>query len=226
MNFLGENQQQEQSQDGHNTPLESSEQKSSVMQNQNSDPFFNEYTPAPVSETQGEKKHSSRVPTSASRDGSADDFFGSTETKNVPEDPIVALTSTGTASTTTTTAALAAKPENINGGKVLEAAKKEIQARTANIDAKTKEKEEKIISAAELYLKEENAKHAEKLKQVKAEHIRQQKSEETKRNEFKKSGAVWSGVALLTDLSKANKFSKGTERMRNILIRLGEMKNV
>ncbi|ORC92520.1 uncharacterized protein TM35_000032730 [Trypanosoma theileri] len=230
MDFLGENQQQEQPQEEQIAPLDNSEQKPSINQNQNSYPLFNDDTSASVTETQGEKKQSSQMPTSASWDGSTDDFFGPTDTKNIPEDPIAAPTSTGTTTTTkptttTTPAALAAHPQNTNGSKVMEAANEQIQARTASMDAKTKEKEAKIIDAAQLYLKEENSKHTEKLKQVKAEHMRQQKSEETKRNEFKKSGAVWNGVALMTDLNKANKFSKGTERMRSILIKLGEVNN-
>ncbi|PBJ70198.1 hypothetical protein BCY84_18609 [Trypanosoma cruzi cruzi] len=107
-----------------------------------------------------------------------------------------------------------------NGHAVTEAVQKEIERRTANIDAESKKKEAQLKAAAESYMKGIIAQHEERLKEKKAEQMRLQKANEAKRNEYIKSGAVWSGVELMTDLSKANNYSKSTDRMRNILKKL------
>ncbi|RNF19022.1 uncharacterized protein Tco025E_04449 [Trypanosoma conorhini] len=109
-----------------------------------------------------------------------------------------------------------------NGRGVTEAVQKEIEKRTQNIDAESKKKAEAQKVAAESYMKQVKAQHEARLKETKAENMRQQKANEAKRNEFKKSGAVWNGVGLMTDLSKANVYSKSTERMRNILRKLND----
>ncbi|EKF31381.1 hypothetical protein MOQ_004787 [Trypanosoma cruzi marinkellei] len=107
-----------------------------------------------------------------------------------------------------------------NGHALTEAVQKEIERRTANIDAESKKKEAQLKAAAESYMKGIIAQHEARLKEKRAEQMRLQKANEAKRNEYIKSGAVWSGVELMTDLSKANNYSKGTDRMRNILKKL------
>lgn len=101
---------------------------------------------------------------------------------------------------------------------------KEIEARTANIDAKSREKEAKQTALAKAFLKDFNAQYEAKLRDAKAEHMRQQAETEVKQNT--KADMVWDGVGLVLDLSKPNKYSRGTERMRSLLQKLGGTKIV
>ncbi|ESL10324.1 hypothetical protein TRSC58_01946 [Trypanosoma rangeli SC58] len=107
-----------------------------------------------------------------------------------------------------------------NGHGVIEAVQKEIEKRTQDIDAESKKKADSQTAAAESYMRQVKVQHEATLKERKSENMQQQKTNEAMRNEFKKIGAVWNGVGLMTDLNKANKYSKSTERMRTILRKL------
>ncbi|RNF03327.1 hypothetical protein TraAM80_05844 [Trypanosoma rangeli] len=109
-----------------------------------------------------------------------------------------------------------------NGYGVTEAVQKEIEKRTQDIDAESKKKADLQTAAAESYMRQVKVQHETMLKERKSENMQQQKSNEAMRNEFKKNGAVWNSVGLMTDLNKANKYSKSTERMRTILKKLND----
>lgn len=104
----------------------------------------------------------------------------------------------------------------------LEALKKQVNNRTAQQDAETKAKEEKILAAAKEFIKNEQQKREQQVKAVKADHQKSQQEGEKKIDEYKKSGAVWSAVGMLVDLQKPNPYSKNTERMRAVLTTLNK----
>ncbi|AYU78108.1 Clathrin light chain, putative [Leishmania donovani] len=108
------------------------------------------------------------------------------------------------------------KPSAANVAK-MDALKKQIASRTAAMDAATKEKETKIMTAAQEYLKALMAKREEEVMNAKASHKEEQQVGAEKINEYKRSGAVWSAVGLLVDLQKPNQYSKSTEQMRTVL---------
>lgn len=108
------------------------------------------------------------------------------------------------------------KPSAANVAKV-DALMKQIASRTAAMDAATKEKEMKIVTAAQEYLKALMAKRGEEVMNAKAIHKEEQQVGAEKINEHKKSGDVWSAVGLLVDLQKPNQYSRSTEQMRTVL---------
>ncbi|CBZ25683.1 conserved hypothetical protein [Leishmania mexicana MHOM/GT/2001/U1103] len=98
-----------------------------------------------------------------------------------------------------------------------DALNKQIANRTAAMDAETKEKETKIMTAAQAYLKALITKREEEVRNAKASHKEEQQVGAEKINEYKKSGALWSAVGLLVDLQKPNQYSRSTEQMRTVL---------
>ncbi|KAG8346880.1 putative Clathrin light chain [Trypanosoma vivax] len=106
----------------------------------------------------------------------------------------------------------------------MDKAKKEIDERTAQMDAKIKQKEEQMRKAAQTYVKEESEKHKRRLEELRAKH-REEQEVRAKVATSVKASSVWASVELMVDLSKTNKFSKNTEQMRNILKKLCVQKN-
>ncbi|CBH16689.1 clathrin light chain, putative [Trypanosoma equiperdum] len=104
---------------------------------------------------------------------------------------------------------------------VCQAAKKGIDARTAEIDAKSREKERQLTEAAQAYLKEQNKMREEKIKEVKAKHVKEQEVQE-KQKPCSDENAVWVNVGKMVAFNKVNKYSKNTERMRSILGKLSQ----
>lgn len=108
------------------------------------------------------------------------------------------------------------KPNTANTAK-MDALNKQIATRTATFDAATKEKESKILAAAQEFIKAQKAKREKEVSEAKANHKKEQQADASKIDAYKKSGAVWNAVGMLVDLQKPNPHSKGTEQMRSIL---------
>ncbi|GET87896.1 hypothetical protein, conserved [Leishmania tarentolae] len=108
------------------------------------------------------------------------------------------------------------KPSIANFAKV-DALNKQISNRTAAMDAATREKETKIMNAAQEYLNALMAQRKEEVMNAKANHKEEQRVGAEKINGYKKSGALWSAVGVLVDLQKPNKYSRSTEQMRSVL---------
>jgi hypothetical protein len=108
------------------------------------------------------------------------------------------------------------KPSAVNTAK-MDALNKQIANRTAAYDAATKEKESKILAAAQEFIKLQKAKREKEVTEAKANHKKEQQADANKIDAYKKSGALWNAVGMLVDLQKPNQFSKGTEQMRSIL---------
>lgn len=110
-------------------------------------------------------------------------------------------------------------PSATNAAK-MDALNKQIASRTVAASAATKEKEAKIVAAAQEYLKALKAKREKEVTAAKANHKQQQQAGTQKIDEYKKSGAVWNAVGMLVDLQKPNQYSKSTEQMRSVLTTL------
>ncbi|KPI84247.1 hypothetical protein ABL78_6703 [Leptomonas seymouri] len=108
------------------------------------------------------------------------------------------------------------KPSTVNKAK-MDALNKQIASRTAAYDAATKEKENKILAAAQEFIKALKAKREKEVLDARANHKKVQQVDANKIDAYKKSGAVWNAVGVLVDLRKPNQYSKGTEQMRSIL---------
>ncbi|CAD2217523.1 hypothetical protein AGDE_03673 [Angomonas deanei] len=106
----------------------------------------------------------------------------------------------------------------------MEAINRQIANRTAALDKETKEKETKILAAAQAYLKEMATKRDKDVSNSKEIHKKEQQAGVQKVDQLKKSGAVWTSVGMLVDLQKPNPHSKGTERMRTLFNTLNEVK--
>ncbi|KPA82614.1 hypothetical protein ABB37_02461 [Leptomonas pyrrhocoris] len=107
------------------------------------------------------------------------------------------------------------KPSAVNTAK-MDALNKQVASRTAAYDAATKEKESKILAAAQEFIKAQKAKREKEVSEAKANHKKDQQTDANKIDAYKKSGAVWNAVGMLVDLQKPNQYSKGTEQMRSI----------
>nr|CCC94481.1 unnamed protein product [Trypanosoma congolense IL3000] len=103
-------------------------------------------------------------------------------------------------------------------------AKKNVDARTADIDTKSHEKEKQLVDAAQAYLKELNKERDNKIKETKEKHIRDQEVS-NKKEPCRDAASVWASMRTLVDFTKANKYSKNTERMRSILSNLAQVKS-
>ncbi|AIN97350.1 hypothetical protein LPMP_190080 [Leishmania panamensis] len=114
------------------------------------------------------------------------------------------------------------KPSSVNAAKVDEL-KRQITSRTAAMDAATKAKEEKIITAAQVYLKELQARREEEVAAAKASHKQEQHADTKQIDDYRERGAVWGAVQMLVDLQKPNQYSKSTEMMRSVLSTLSAM---
>lgn len=107
-------------------------------------------------------------------------------------------------------------PEKGTG--TLEALRTKISVRTAALDASSKEKEKEIEGEAKNYIQAKKAEHDAAVAAARAENRKLQVAKAEKLKEHKKSDAIWRNIGIMLDLSKPNKFSKNTERMRNVFL--------
>lgn len=104
----------------------------------------------------------------------------------------------------------------------LDALHKMISARTSCIDASSKEKEKEIEAEAKCYIQTKKAEHEAAVTAARAENKKLQAAKTEQLKEHKKSDAIWRNISIMLDLSKPNKFSKNTERMRSVLLTMSQ----
>lgn len=104
----------------------------------------------------------------------------------------------------------------------LEALKKKIASRTAAMDASSKEKEKEIEAEAKSYIQAKREEHDAAVAAARAENKKIQAAKTQQLHEHKKADAIWKNVDIMVDLSRPNKFSKNTERMRNTLLTMSQ----
>eukprot|EP00796_Vickermania_ingenoplastis_P004113 gene4113-2959_t len=108
-------------------------------------------------------------------------------------------------------------PESAENNQLLEALKKQIDERTAAIDAASAEKEKAIEEAAKKYLETQIAEREKTLAALREENKKIQQAKETQLRRHD-AGSVWKNIGMMMDLTKPNRHSKNTERMRSIFL--------
>lgn len=97
-----------------------------------------------------------------------------------------------------------------------EALQKQIQNRTQAIDRENAEKEKAILDEAKKYLESQKAQHEKEVATAREEHRKSQKNRSAQLKEHSNPDTLWRNIGMMVDLSKPNKHSRNTERMRTV----------
>lgn len=100
----------------------------------------------------------------------------------------------------------------------------DIAKRTAAQDTATAQKEKEIKTEAEKYIENLKRQHETSLQTSRAAHRQAQDAKTEQLKHRSEADSIWKNVGILVDLTKPNKFSKRTERMRSALAAVSKKK--
>lgn len=104
----------------------------------------------------------------------------------------------------------------VTSSQVLDVLHKQIANRTTALDAASAEKTKTIEEAAKKYLEAQKAERHTAVAAARSQNQKNQAAKTAQLQQHQNADALWTNVGLMLDLSKPNKFSKNTERMRSI----------